>query len=69
MANPVEIIRNYVKPPEVTELLRQYLQFHETLIPTNTFPLPERIQKLMERAYELGGIRQRRIDRAVQDLP
>lgn len=69
MITLTELVYNYINPPEVKELFREYATFHETLIPTNEFPLPEKIQKLMERMYELGGIPQGRINRAVQDLP
>ncbi len=69
MAKLLEIIQNYRKPPEVGQLFHDYAEFHETLIPTNMYPLPKRIQQLMERMYELGGIPQSRINRAVENMP
>ncbi len=68
MTTLVEIVRNYVNPPEVKELCREYLHF-EMLVPANTSSLPKFMQVMVEKRYELGGNSPPTMARMVEELP
>ena len=67
MINLSEIIKNYFRPSDVKELMGDYAQFHESLVPSYV-GLPLSIRKLLDRAYELGAS-QFRFKRAAGEVP
>jgi len=68
MVTLTELIHNYVNPPKVEELFREYAEF-EMLVPANTTALPKYMQRMVERMYELSESPPPSTAKMIEELP